>query len=119
MLKERVVVAHQVVNVVIALLAVVSRPARSLGGLGTEDETFVRNGLHVVLVRVAGAEERVLQRDVVHGVAQDGGLDLCRVVEPLDLDPHVPHCSLPHGVDPPDVGSVGPACGEKDSAVSH
>ena len=43
-------------------------PTRSMGTLRAQDETFVRDCLHVILVRVAGAEESLLHRNVVHGV---------------------------------------------------
>ena len=102
MLKQGIVVTNKIVNVVIAVSSS-GDPTRSMGTLRAEDETFVRDCLHVILVRVAGAEESVLHRDVVHGVPEDGGLHLCRVVEPLDLDPHVAHSSLPHRVNPADL----------------
>ena len=112
MLKEGIVVTNKIVNVLIALTSP-GPPATSMGTLRAEDETFMRDRLHVILVRVAGAEESVLHRDVVHDVPEDGGLHLGRVVEPLDLNPHVADRSLPHGVNPPDIGSVRPARGEK------
>ena len=78
----------------------------------------MRNGLHVVLVRVRGGKQTVADAEILHPpTAHCCALHLGRVIEPPDLDLHVAGGGGPHAVDPPYVGPVRPAGGEEDGTV--
>ena len=111
---DGVILPHQAVD--LGLLPVPG-PGLHLRG----HHALVRDCLHVILIRVSRAEESILcLTDGLETPApEDCALDLRRVIEPHDLDPHVSCPRLPHRVDPPDVWKVRAAGAQKHSAVPH
>ena len=88
------------------------------------------DGVDAVLVRVRGLEQTALKYCFIISSKQQGkthrklqvklsaaGLDLLRMVEPLDLAHHAGLPRLPEHLDLPDVGPVAASGGEKDRAV--